>query len=282
VFALACDAAAPTDAPTPEPAPEPAADPEPVLATAEAPAKVDEAPTVEPPTEATAPEPEPAAPPPEPEEKTVLLIGSSMMATGFGVLLEKKLDAHPHVRCIRKAKSATGLARPDFYDWTEVTEKAIASESPDLVVVLLGGNDGQDLTVPKGSKRIVWASPEWDAAYRGRVGDFLRLLVGSDREVLWLGPPRTNTIKFEQKLTMMRDLQREVVATVERVEFLDLSPFLQGEEGELLRETRVGGKNEVIRSEDGIHLTMSGSRHLADQVYPEVLEALAIADAPPG
>mgnify|MGYP002145582130 CR=1 FL=1 len=91
-----------------------------------------------------------------------------------GRLLERKLDAHPNIDCDRKAKSATGLARPDFYDWEAEAKKQVEARTPDLVVVIMGGNDGQDLTPKSGKgKRVGWKSEGWNAAYKGRVADFL-------------------------------------------------------------------------------------------------------------
>ena len=129
---------------TPPAAAIPAAEPEPTPVAA-----VDATPPE--PAIAPAPEPEPETPPPPAAPRKVLILGDSLAATGFGALLEKKLDAHPDIECDRKAKSATGLARPDFYDWEAEAKKQVDAKQPDLVVVIMGGNDGQDLT-PKSGK----------------------------------------------------------------------------------------------------------------------------------
>lgn len=90
-------------------------------------------------------EPEPAALPAEPYK--VLILGDSLAATGFGALLERKLDAHPHVVAFREGKSASGLARPDFFDWLEMGKKHAEFRQPDLVIVIMGGNDGDRKSV---------------------------------------------------------------------------------------------------------------------------------------
>jgi hypothetical protein len=84
-----------------------------------------------------------------------------------------KLDKHPHVDAYRKAKSATGLARPDFFDWYDEGPKQVEFRKPDLVIVVMGGNDGQDIPPWKGSDRVRWDSDEWPAAYRGRGDPFV-------------------------------------------------------------------------------------------------------------
>ena len=83
----------------------------------------------------------------------VLLLGDSLIATGFGVRLESLLDKTPGVVAYRKGKSASGLARPDFFDWMREAQHQIAAREPDVVIILMGGNDGQDLTSTGKSKR---------------------------------------------------------------------------------------------------------------------------------
>jgi hypothetical protein len=279
-------ASTPADAPvpTPEPtavAPEPTlaktttrtdgeaeaevAKPEPAIA-ADAPAKKDE----------------PAEPPPV---KKVLILGDSLAATGFGALLERKLDAHPEIDCSRKGKSASGLARPDFFDWPAEAKKQVEAKKPELVVVIMGGNDGQDMTPPKKKgKRTSWSDPDaWKSDYRARMDAFLGEIVSDERKVLWLGLPTMGLRSLEVKLEMIRAIQKDAVdAQGDRASYVDTAPFVTTEDGELLKEAKVKSskKAQPIRAEDRIHFTMSGSEYFADQVYPKVLEALGVQDAP--
>lgn len=283
--AAAPEAEAPAPTAAAPVAPEPAA-PEPsTLAKGIAPT-----PTPEPGTPAVeAAPPEPAAPPTppvEPEPKTphrVLILGDSLAATGFGALLEKKLDAHADVECFRKGKSASGLARPDFFDWPTEAGKQLEFRKPDLVVVIMGGNDGQDLTRKKG-KRVSWSDPDaWKADYRTRMDEFLASLAADDRKVLWLGLPTMGMRSLETKLETIRQIQREAVEALgDRARYVDTAPFVTAEDGSLLAEAKVGGskKPQAIRAEDRIHFTMSGSEYFADKVLPEVFSVLGVEAAP--
>lgn len=228
------------------------------------------------------PAPTDAAAPQGPRK--VLVLGDSLAATGFGALLEKRLDAHPDIECFRKAKSATGLARPDFYDWESEAKKAVEQRKPDLVVVIMGGNDGQDLTTKSGKgKRVAWKSDGWNDAYKARVADFLQEISAEGRKVLWLGLPKTATTSFEQKLATIRDLQSQAVGELgELGEYLDTTPFVTDSSGSLLDKAAVGKKkDQPLREEDGIHFTMAGSEYFAGKVYPEVLRVLGVNDAAP-
>ncbi|MCY1056379.1 DUF459 domain-containing protein [Nannocystis sp. SCPEA4] len=279
VLALACDKPTPgTPALTPPPAAIPSDEPpapEPAPAAAAAPQE----PAIAPATPEPAPA-EVAAAPSGPRK--VLVLGDSLAATGFGAMLEKRLDEHPDIECFRKAKSATGLARPDFYDWESEAKKAVDQRKPDLVVVIMGGNDGQDLTSKTGKgKRVAWKSDGWNDAYKARVADFLSEISADGRKVLWLGLPRTGTTSFEQKLTTIREVQSQAIADFgDAGVYLDTTPFITTDAGELIDSATIGKrKAQALREEDGIHFTMAGSEFFADKVYPEVLKVLGVEDA---
>jgi hypothetical protein len=243
--------------------------------------------------EAEPAEEEIAADPPGPvipdEPYKVLILGDSLAATGIGALLERKLGAHPHIKAYRKGKSSSGLARPDFYDWMAEGKRQVELRDPDLVVVILGGNDGQDLTRLRRTDgpRVSWKDEAWADAYRERMDAFLATLQGDDRKILWLGLPAMGMRSFERKLTLIRDVQQNAVEALgDRAIYLDTIPFVTDADGNLLEQAAVGKAKKVenLRADDKIHFTMAGSEYFADQVYPGVLEALALpsVEAPEG
>ena len=235
----------------------------------------------EPAIAAVEPEPEPETPKIPDEPYKVLILGDSLAATGFGALLEKKLDAHPHVVCYRKGKSASGLARPDFFDWISEGKRQVEAREPDLVVVIMGGNDGQDLKRPRGSKRVPWKDEEWPAAYRERMDSFIGEIAAPGRKLLWLGLPHMGLRSLEKKLVLIRGIQQEAIEALgDDGIYLDTVPYTADEDGATLKTAAVEGmrKLQTIRAEDRIHFTMAGSEYFAQKIYPSVLEALALPD----
>jgi hypothetical protein len=262
-------------APAPSPSPDDAtlalAAPEPAVAADE----------VEPPAEEI---PTPAAPD---TPQTVLILGDSLAATGFGALLERKLDAHPSIKCHRKGKSASGLARPDFFDWIAEGKRQVELRDPDLVIVIMGGNDGQDLTrPPRGEgKRVAWKDEAWADAYRARMDQFLHELHAPGRKILWLGLPQMGLKSLERKLTIIRDVQQNAVEALgDGAAYVDTVPLVTDGEGNLLERAKVGAakKESALRAEDKIHFTMEGSQFFADAVYPHVLSTLGLTDVEDG
>jgi uncharacterized protein len=233
-------------------------------------------------------EAEPAAPE-EPvvlEPRRVLIVGSSLAATGFGAVLEDMLDEHPDIECFRKAKSASGLVRPDFFDWDDQSKRQVEFRKPDLVIVFMGANDGQDIPAWQGSGRVGWGDEDWPAAYRTRVDDFLGNLTmsveGQDgADVLWLALPKMPSPSLERKLTVIRGVHEQAVGALgAHGSYLDTTQYLVDANGQLMVNTEVRGKQREIRSEDGVHFTMSGCEYLADKIYPEVLTRLGLPAEP--
>ncbi len=268
-----------------EPAPVPSEDAA-VLAAGD-PAAEAEQPGVEP---GEAAQPEPETPPEDAgpaEPKRVLIVGSSLAATGFGAVLEDMLDAHPDIECHRKAKSASGLARPDFFDWFDQSKRQVEFRKPDLVIVFMGANDGQDIPAWQGKSRVGWGDEDWPAAYRTRVDTFLTNLTmpiegaADGADVLWLALPRMPSPSLEKKLTLIRSVHEQAVAALgQNGSYLDTTQYLVDESGQLMTYTEVRGKQREIRSEDGVHFTMSGCEFLADKIYPEVLTRLGLPAEP--
>lgn len=292
VLLVSCSSAVHERASTPEPArvapvppaveaAPPAAAPElvraPVAPPPEAPPKV-------------APEPQPPVGPPQPvfpvraPPYRVLILGDSMAATDFGRALEKKLDVRTDVEVARRGKSATGLARPDYFDWMAEAEARVKRHDPDLVVVIIGGNDGQDLQ-PKSKKskvrRVFWKSDAWDDAYAERLVAFCLTLLEDHRRIVWLELPVMDHRSLEKKLTRIRQVQRDALGSlIPRVAYVETRPHFLDAKGRILRKVSVDGYRsaQVLRQDDGIHFTVPGSRYFADKVAPDVLAALGLED----
>lgn len=86
---------------------------------------------------------------------------------------------------------------------------------------------------------------------------------------------------LEKKLVLIRQVQKEAVEALgDTGMYFDTVPFVTNEDGEMLTTAKVGpkGKQQKLRAEDKIHFTMAGSEYLADHLYPQVLEVLALPD----
>jgi hypothetical protein len=216
------------------------------------------------------PEPEPAAPP-MPARQTVLLIGDSMMAGSLGAAISRTLGANPRFRVVRAAQVATGLSRPDLFDWMSVVGPLLEREKPQLVVCSLGANDGQRIF--ENDRALSFGTAAWNKAYRERVSAMMRKLAGSGARVLWLGLPPMRDERLSRRAAHLSRIFSASAKRARRVDYLELRMLVAGPDGGYTTFLRgPGGQMLRVRMEDGVHYSPAGSRLVARWVLDWVRE----------
>lgn len=213
----------------------------------------------------------------------VLIIGDSKIATDLGAALQSELARRPELVVARRGKSATGLSRPDFFDWWAEAERLLAQHTPDVVIVGLGGNDGQELAPRAGARgRVAWRSAAWPEAYGARVRSLIERLTGDERRVIWLEVTTADRAHLEGKLVLIREAQRQAVeAFGARASYLRTEHHLRTTDGGVLRQVTLAGdrRAQPLRIEDGIHFSVYGSRWLAPRLAAELLPLIGVPTA---
>jgi len=117
---------------------------------------------------------------------TVAVVGDSVahdLGRGMQTLFEDK----PHIRVIRQTRFATGLVRTDYYNWNAVASAFMRMHNPDIVVIVMGGNDKQDIRVH--GRRYNPLSKGWIRQYEHRVARFMKHFQRRHTRVYWVGLP---------------------------------------------------------------------------------------------
>jgi len=224
----------------------------------------------------------PAAKTPQKGDQTgpirVLLLGDSLIATEFGVEFQQILNQTPGYQCKRRAKSATGLSRQDFFDWIQAARLAVDLRRPELVVVMIGSNDAQDVVPPprRGRRsrpfsRVNWENLGWGAAYQARTNALLDQLAAPRREVLWLELPVMRSRRLDKKLLRVRQAQRAaVLARPQDVDFLGVVAVMHS----MGTPTKTWRQRWRRYRRDGVHFSRRGGQLLARMLLP-VIHAMA-------
>ncbi len=107
---------------------------------------------------------------------------------------------------------------------------------------------------------------------------FLDLLVEGGRHVLWLELPLMDHRSLEEKLQLIRSIQKAAVEAKDGATWLSTRAYFVDKKGRLVRRMKVKGfrSAQPLRQHDGIHFTVAGARFFAARVYPEVLSALGL------
>ncbi|MDP8970147.1 MAG: DUF459 domain-containing protein, partial [Actinomycetota bacterium] len=195
-----------------------------------------------------------------------LFIGGDSMVGQFGPALANLADKTGVVQSEVAFEFASGLTRPDFVDWPTRLRDVGRQQDPEVVVLIFGGNDAQDLTVD--GRTLEVGSPQWRAEYRERVAAVMEELNASGRRVFWIGMPIVRSETFQQRVRMLNDIYRTEAAAHAGITYVDSWDLFTGPDGrysEYLLDP--SGRYTDMRLNDGVHLTTAGARRLADKVF---------------
>ncbi|MGL4668232.1 MAG: SGNH/GDSL hydrolase family protein [Saezia sp.] len=201
------------------------------------------------------------------QHRHVVLAGDSMMAVGLAPQLQRELAAFKATSSTAKAyRPATGLARPDVFNWQKEYPLMIGSKKPDVVIVAIGGNDTQDLDVNKKVLRI--GSDEWKAVYEERLTNYLNMLTKDGATVLWIKLPPMRPNKYNQNVTVVNEVAQKVVSQNPNAIWWDVSERFLNDKGKFVEFAVIPpAKRQVrIRQSDGIHLTDNGAQLISGDI----------------
>jgi uncharacterized protein len=156
---------------------------------------------------------------------------------------------------------ATGLARPEVFNWPDHMLDVIAQDQPEALVITLGSNDDQSLTGEGGVGP--YGSPEWMTEYRRRVGGMMdALTANSDRVLFWVGVPVLR-VRSEDRYNPINQIYREEAQKrAGRVVYIDLdTPFRAPDGG---YADYINGVQ--VRTPDGTHFSRAGGDEVAQMV----------------
>lgn len=155
-------------------------------------------------------------------------------------------------------RDGTGLASPSFFNWPQWAMQQIDEQHPDAVVVIMGGNDHQDMS--RKDQYFARGTPEWQAEYQRRVAVVMRAMInrGVDR-IYWSGPP---TARNETDNALYHQINLAAAAAAKSVpgaRFVDLAGPTSLK-GEWLDVLVYGNDAFPARMGDGFHWSWKASQ----------------------
>lgn len=205
----------------------------------------------------------PAAKPVYKDRGGTLLIGDSMMRVGVGPVLRNALERRLGPPVHLKAKSSTGLSRPDFYDWPHAARELLKEAKYHSVVMFIGANDCQAVSDSGLSHRF--DSGEWRRIYAERLRQISEILCGGERQVYWLGLPPMRAKGFNQRIQKLTEFTRKELSSNPCIRWVNIEEAVSNA-GHYTDKLKVGKRRIKLREADGIHLTAEAGEQIAKVV----------------
>jgi hypothetical protein len=207
----------------------------------------------------------------------VLIIGDSMMLEGFGPKLESDLLQYKDIKVTRRGKYSTGLNKVSYFDWYKATVEAIDETNANVLIVMFGANDGQDIVAENG-KSVQYApgSQAWKEVYAQRVSKYMTLASAKTEKIYWVGHPIPRDNDFYQKLSMMNEVYANEAKNFPKVTFIPTWERFAVNGKFSLNVADDNGLNQIVKYGDGVHVTPHGGKILSDLVIKKMVEELQL------
>ncbi len=205
-----------------------------------------------------------------------LWIAGDSLVISPGYALLRAVD---HARSIKSVGAidgqiATGLERPDVYNWFTAIRDKLKELEPSVVVLSFGANDdkGYMTGLPTGVTVADFGDPAWEHEYARRVAGVLDLISRTGAYTVWIGLPFTRdpgqSARFERINAIVG---REVVKRPNTAAFVQTDLLMAGRTGGFAQYLRLNnGETIDARAPDGVHFSADGGAIVAEQVVEQL------------
>jgi hypothetical protein len=177
-----------------------------------------------------------------------------------------------------ESRLATGLARPDLYNWFTRFNQLIAGAKPQVAVLSFGADDAHDFMagVPGGKHVGSLGSRSWVAEYTRRVDGVTRELNAAGIDTVWLGLPIPDGPGFKHSFPIVNAILASVAKRHPRSTYVDIWHLLDSAQGKYTPYLRVHGKLTLMRLPDGVHYTETAGDLIAARVLSDLRRSYRI------
>ena len=195
------------------------------------------------------------------------VIGDSL-AGGLWAGLARQAHDDPNLKVNGRFKEASGLARPEIYDWPMALKGILERNQFDIAIIMLGTNDGRD--IHHAGELITYGSPQWTAAYNDDIAALIDVLKQAKVAVYWVGLPPMASSTIDEVANRVSGLQR---AALEKAgfKFIDIRAQFANADGSYTDSGYdLNGNLIRLRSRNGVNFLRSGNDKLASIVLDQV------------
>ena len=176
---------------------------------------------------------------------TVLEIGDSI-GEDLGLGFEQVLSPSSGLHLVMLDKASTGLANSWYYNWPVHLTADITKYHPQLIIVMLGGNDEQGMLV--NGCAVACGSAAWQKAYLSDVRKVITEATSIGVYVLWIGLPIMQPVAYSQGAALLNSLYKLGVTTEADATFVPTWSLFSNPEGFFESAAAVNGVETTLRA----------------------------------
>jgi hypothetical protein len=195
-----------------------------------------------------------------------LWVGGDSVTETFGTQLVRVSEGTGLFRSTLDFHLGTGLCVPSYFNWPQhLAEDVLPKVDPDVVVIMFGANDGQNIQLSNG-KVLERFSPEWYAEYEKRVAGTMDLLRSptNDRVVLWAGPPPMGPNTKTHGMDRISNIAWKEAQSRPWVHWVDTWSFFTDSNLQFQHSVPMAsGEVKGLRQKDDIHMSDIGGTLLS-------------------
>lgn len=215
-----------------------------------------------------------------PHPLRIWVAGDSLVAVP-GQALERAVGSGGPIDVLPvESRVATGLGRPELYNWFERFRSVIAHVRPRVAVLSFGSNDGHDYMsgVPAGRTIGALGSPSWMAEYRRRISGVTEEFAHAGTYVVWLGLPIPRGGGYREGFVDVNRVLRAVAAAhPQSAAFVDTWSMFQDSHGRYADYVRDDAGTLVrMRAADGVHYAPAAGDLIAHAVLRQLKAKFAL------
>ncbi len=205
------------------------------------------------------------------DAKRVVVVGD-FMAKALAKGLGEAFAENAGIVVIDASNGSSGLVRDDFYDWNARLPEIAGTENAELVVVMIGANDRQDIRSASG--KFAKGTPQWSIAYAGRVAALIQTIAAAGKPALWAGLVPVKSNALSRDYSVFNSIYREKTEAA-GITFIEAwNGFADGEGRYVTSGPDINGQQRSLRTKDGLNFTRAGRRKLAFFIERDVLRLL--------
>jgi uncharacterized protein len=207
-----------------------------------------------------------------PQDRLRVWIAGDSLILVPGYAIARAAGADPAVEPVGTVdgRVATGLERPDVFNWFREIPKQVKALQPDAVVLGFGGNDDHDYMtgLPDGTTIDAFGGPAWAKEYGRRVGVVMDAINRAGASVIWVGLPITRDEQQSRRFDVINAVVRkQALKRSGKAEYVDTYTTFASDDGgfsEYLQDA--AGQSVKVRAGDGVHFETAGGEMIAREV----------------